>query len=118
MAVDHSFMNKTEVFGFQAHWAFFELRSFSETTAPLDHNETSQRVLVMKPNDEWILLFPQSPRSDYIATATYECSAICDVVLTDSFELKVTLKVESDRNDHGKEKSCQTYGSLDIDCHF
>lgn len=70
-----------------------------------------------KPNDEWILLFPQSPRSNCIATATYECSTVCDVELTDS-ELKVSLKVESDRNDHGKEKSCQTYGSLDIDCHF
>lgn len=71
-----------------------------------------------KPNDKWILLFPQSPSSNYIATDTYECSTICDVVLADSFELKVTLKAESDRNDLGKEKSCQTYGSLDIDCHF
>lgn len=35
-------MNKTKVFSFQAHWAFFDLRIFSETAAPLDHSETSK----------------------------------------------------------------------------
>lgn len=118
MAVDHSFMNKTEGFGFQTLRPFFDLRSFSETTEPLDCSETSQRVLVKKQNDEWIFLFPQSPQSNYIGTATYECRAICDLVLTDFFDLKVTSEVESDRKDHGKEKSCQTYGSLDVDFFF
>lgn len=50
--------NKTEVFGFQAHRAFYDLRSFLETTEPLDHSETSQRVLVKKQNEEWVSLFP------------------------------------------------------------
>lgn len=56
--------------------------------------------------------FPSSPipSVNRMATDTYECRDICNVALTDFFELKVTLEVESVRDDYGKEKSCQHMG--------